>query len=77
MKLFVTGFLQVFFVAINTYFIATKAVYGTAIAGFLISFVWSFNVKKVAFGDTKDRIIYSLGASLGSTVGLLVSMYIL
>lgn len=74
MNLFITGFLQVFFVAINTYFIANKMLFGTAMAGFTISFIWSFNVKKVAFGTTKDRIIYSLGAGFGSLAGLYLSI---
>lgn len=76
MNLFITGFLQVFFVAINTYFIANKMLFGTAMAGFAISFIWSFNVKKVAFGTTKDRIIYALGAGFGSLIGLCVSMWL-
>lgn len=76
MNLFITGFLQVFFVAINTYFIANKMLFGTAMAGFTISFIWSFNVKKVAFGTTKDRIIYALGAGFGSLIGLCVSMWL-
>ena len=74
MKLFITGFTQVFFVAINTFFIS-KAIYdGVLICGFLISFVWSWNVKKVAFGTMQDRIWYSFGAGVGSLVGLIISV---
>jgi hypothetical protein len=76
MNLFITGFLQVFFVAINTYFIANKMLFGTAMAGFTISFIWSFNVKKVAFGTMKDRVTYSCGAGFGSLIGLCVSMWL-
>lgn len=76
MKLFITGFTQVFFVAINTFFIS-KAIYGgVLICGFLISFIWSWNVKKVAFGTIKDRIWYSFGAGVGSLAGLIVSIFI-
>lgn len=76
MKLFITGFTQVFFVAINTFFIS-KAIYGgVLICGFLISFVWSWNVKKVAFGNIQDRIWYSCGAGIGSFFGLIVSVEI-
>lgn len=74
LTLFVTGFMQVFFVAMNTYFIATKNVYGTGIAGFIISLIWSFNVKKIAFGGVFDRVVYAIGAAVGSLIGLLVSM---
>ena len=74
MKLFITGFTQVFFVAINTFFIS-KAIYGgVLICGFLISFVWYWNVKKVAFGTMQDRLWYSFGAGVGSLVGLIVSV---
>jgi hypothetical protein len=43
----------------------------------MISFIWSWNVKKVAFGTLTDRIVYALGAAFGSAVGLLVSTLIL
>ena len=71
-----TGFLQVFFVAINTYFIANRMILGTLFAGFAISLIWSFNVKKVAFGSNADRLIYASGAAIGSLCGLLVSIYL-
>ncbi len=76
MNLFITGFVQVFFVAINTYLISIKKYEGVFICGFLISFIWSWNVKKVAFGTTKDRLLYSLGAGMGSLFGLVVSVFI-
>ena len=66
MKLFTTGFLQVFFVVINTYFISKGYLLGIIICGFIISFIWSHNVKKIAFGSEYDRFIYSLGAMTGS-----------
>jgi hypothetical protein len=76
MKLFVTGFSQVFFVAINTYFIS-KAIYaGVLICSFLISFIWSWNVKKVAFGTMQDRLLYSFGAGVGALVGLVLSIVV-
>ncbi len=76
MKLFLTGFLQVFFVAINTWFITQRNYYGVLIVSFLISFIWSFNVKKVAFGKMKDRIIYSVGAAIGGITGLIIGGFL-
>ena len=64
--LFATGFSQVFLVVLNTYFITREFLLGIIACGFLISFIWSHNVKKVAFGSEWDRIIYSLGAMTGS-----------
>lgn len=66
MNLFITGFTQVFLVVLNTYFISKGFVLGIALCGFLISFVWSYNVKKIAFGSHLERIIYCLGAMVGS-----------
>ena len=74
--LFSTGFTQVYFVAVNTYFIANEMYLGVLIAAFMISLIWSFNVKKVAFGSTTDRIVYALGATLGSLAGLWSSSFI-
>ena len=61
-----------FFVAINTWLITQRNFIGVLIVSFLISFIWSFNVKKVAFGSMLDRIIYSIGASIGGISGLLI-----
>lgn len=71
MGLFLTGFLQVFFVALNTWLITQRNYGGVLVVSFLISFIWSFNVRKVAFGSMADRIIYSAGASAGGITGLL------
>lgn len=70
MSLFLNGFLQVFFVAINTLLISKQQYIGVLVISFIISFIWSFNVKKVAFGTIKDRIIYSSGAAIGGLSGL-------
>lgn len=72
-KLFITGFLQVFFVAINTYFIFQEFYIGVFLCGWIISLIWSWNVKRVAFGSFRDRMYYSFGAGVGSLVGLIVS----
>lgn len=72
MKLFLTGFAQVFFVSINTYFLANEMYLGVLIAAFMISLIWSFNVKKVAFGTNIDRVVYAAGATIGSVAGLWV-----
>jgi hypothetical protein len=69
-RLFVMGFLQVFFVAVNTLFIAKQKEFWVLSTSFMISIIWSFNVKKVALGSFSDKIIYSTGAALGSLLGL-------
>lgn len=76
LSLAITGFTQVYFVANSTYFIANKIYIGAFIVGFLISIIWSYNIKKVAFGTNADRVIYSFGAALGSVAGLLTSSFI-
>lgn len=68
--LFLTGFIQVYFVAVNTFFLSRVMYVGVIFASFMISLVWSFNVKKVAFGTNMDRVIYALGATSGSVIGL-------
>ncbi len=71
-NLFLSGFLQVSLVAVNTYFISQKEYVGVLVASFAISFVWSLNVKRIAFGDIKDRLIYASGAAAGGAFGLFV-----
>jgi hypothetical protein len=76
-KLAFTGFLQVFFVAINTFFIANLFYSGILIAAFLISYIWTLNIKAVAFGTQLDRLVYSGGAMVGSVLGAYISSLLL
>ena len=69
-KLFLTGFMQVYFVAINTVFLARENFLGVAFASFAISWLWTVNVKRAAFGTNTDRMVYSLGAMAGALSGL-------
>ena len=73
LKLFTTGFIQILFVSVNTVFLAKTYYFGVLIAAFMISYIWSWNVKKVAFGDHLDRLIYAIGAAIGSVSGLFIS----
>jgi hypothetical protein len=75
-KLFITAFLQVFFVSANTYFLARVNWIGVAVCGWMISFLWSSNVRKISIGNMKDRIIYSSGAMCGGLVGLYLAVQI-
>jgi len=76
LSLLCLGFIQVFFVAVNTYFIAKEFYLGIIIAAFAINIVWTFNVKRVVFGNRLHRIVYSLGATIGCVCGVYVSSVI-
>jgi ABC-type uncharacterized transport system permease subunit len=69
-SLFITGFIQVFFVSINTYFLAKEIYVGVVFASFSISMIWSYNVKRVVFGSMLHRFMYAAGAAVGATIGL-------
>lgn len=74
-ELFLSGMIHVLLVAINTYQLAHKKWVGCFIIGFLISFIWTFNVKKIAFGKNAERIIYAFGAAVGTVLGLALSTF--
>lgn len=71
-----TGFLQVFFVAANTIYITQQAWVALIATSFCISFLWSGNVKRIAFGDMLDRVVYACGAAVGCAVGVLGAGYL-
>jgi hypothetical protein len=75
-NLFCTGFLQVLLVAINTYQISHGKYIGSIIVGFGISWVWTSNVKRIAFGNNVDRFIYASGAAIGTAAGFLTTKII-
>jgi len=68
--LFFNGFLLVVLGAVNTWQLAHEKYVDSVIVGFLTAFVWSYTVKKIAFGHNLDRFFYALGASLGIVAGL-------
>lgn len=76
-QLFGTGVIQVFFVALNTVFLSKHIAVGILFAAFMISMVWSYNIKKIVFGTLQDRIFYSLGAATGSLLGLYTSDFLI
>jgi len=69
-KLFFMGMLQVTLISANTWQIANEKWLGMFLIGFSISAVWVFNVKRAAFGNWIDRIVYPLGAACGSLLGV-------
>lgn len=75
-KLALTGFVQVIFVAANTVFIANHVLLANFLTGFAISLIWTWNVKRVAFGDNGDRWFYAMGAAIGSVSGTIVAGWI-
>ncbi|WP_333661219.1 hypothetical protein [Chishuiella changwenlii] len=75
-KLFITAFLQVFFVSANTYFISKSNYALVFICGFAISWLWTSNVKKISTSTTTERIVYATGAAMGGLSGLLISKII-
>lgn len=77
LRLFAMGATQVFLVASNTVFIAEFALIGNFVTAIGISYVWTHNVKKVAFGDELDRWAYTLGAGVGSILGSIFAHYLI
>lgn len=69
LSLFFSALLQVSLVAMNVTFISKGYVLLMLITGGGISFFWTFNIKRVAFGGLKDRLIYTTGAIAGTGLG--------
>ena len=75
-KRFIYAWLQVTLVCLNTWQIANGKIAGAIVVGFLISFVWCFNIQGIAFSKLSEKITYSLGACCGTATGLLISQLI-
>lgn len=73
MRIFITGFLQVFFVILSTYLVQKHNLIGVGIVGFVIAIVWSFNVKRISIGTWEERLYYAFGSSFGSMLSLWLS----
>lgn len=69
MKTFLTSFLQIGLVSVNTILLQKGIVPAIFVVAFSISFLWCWNVTKISISTTNDKIIYSLGAGCGSVFG--------
>lgn len=69
--LFFSSFIQLFLGAYNIWQIANDMPVQVTVIGFLIAFIWTFNVKKISASTMTERLAYSLGAGIGTTSGML------
>ena len=74
--LFLTALIQVSLVSANVIFISRGMIVPMLVTGFAISFVWTLNVKKAAFGRMRERFIYAGGAMAGTGLGYLITKFI-
>lgn len=69
-SIFLSSSLQIFFVSVNTILISREMIIQAGICGFLLSLVWTFNIKRIAIASWGERISYCLGAGLGTSGGI-------
>jgi hypothetical protein len=74
--LFFTSFLHLFLGAYNVWLIANNLPFQVSIVGFLIAFTWSYNVKLISVSTLSERIVYSFGAGIGTTCGMIFAKQI-
>jgi hypothetical protein len=72
MKIFLTSFMQVGLVAMNTLLITLNLYLGVFVVSFLISYLWAINVSRISVSTKKQKLIYALGAGCGAVTGLLI-----
>lgn len=72
-KLYLTGLIQVALVSLNTVLLSRGETELSIGVAFLILYVWTFNVKRAAFGSQWEKLIYSAGAASGAAVGLYIA----
>lgn len=73
---FLSGFAQVLLVAGSTVFLSARFAPGVLVTGFMISLLWTINVRN-ALAGWPARLAYCVGASLGSLSGMYLSEMIL
>lgn len=70
LRLFLGAFTQVTLVACNTWQISREYSVGAGFVGFLISWVWVSNIRKIVISGERERFFYALGAGSGTVFGM-------
>jgi hypothetical protein len=73
-ELFIMGFIQIFCIVLNTYLICHNYMEIAIISQFFVTFVWTYNVKKISISSLSDRICHASGATFGSGAMYLISI---
>ncbi len=73
MILFLAAFAQVMFVTMNIHFISRGLVLPMMATSFVVSLVWTLNVKLISIGSMTDRTYYAAGAMMGTGLGYYIS----
>lgn len=75
MKQFSTGFLYIFFLAINTVFLGSINYSGAFTVSIIIGYLWTGNVKRVTVSTELQRIAYCIGSGFGAVAGLFFTQH--
>jgi hypothetical protein len=70
-SIFFSSLLQIFFVSVNTILISREMIIQAGVCGFLLSLVWTFNIRRITIASWEERISYCLGAGIGTSSGIL------
>jgi len=70
-SIFLSSLLQIFFVSVNTILISKEMVIQAGVCGFLLSLVWTFNIRRITIASWGERISYCLGAGIGTSSGII------
>jgi hypothetical protein len=76
MKIFLTSFMQVGLVAMNTLLITLNLYLGVFVVSFLISYLWAINVSRISVSTRGQKLTYALGAGCGAVTGLLIVKFL-
>jgi hypothetical protein len=71
--IFLTGFAQVALASANIYFISRTSWGGIALCGWGVSYLWTFNVKKINIGSHLEQLTYATGAMSGGLTGVVLA----
>ena len=66
MSLFTMGYLQILCIVANTWLISHNYMGYAVLSQFAITFIWTFNVKKISISSLPERVIHASGAMAGS-----------
>ena len=75
-KFCITSFLMVYFISVNVYCISQQNYTLAFISSFWVNYLWTVNVKRIAFGGSRDKIIYAVCTSIGCVLGILTGKYL-
>lgn len=67
---------MILFATLSTWFVAHDRYLLAILAGFILSIMWTINIKQIALGKWKERFVHAFGGAFGTASAFVMTNFL-